>query len=467
MLLAIGDARRRGSCPSLSTASALDQVGDLFAVVYLLLLGTVFLALAGLDTGTAFGGMGASREMTIAAIAEPTILVAIFALSVAAGSSNLGAIVAATLDHPSAAASPASLLAFAALVVVTIAETGRLPVDNPTTHLELTMIHEAMILEYSGPDLALVELAAHLRLVVFLGLLANLFLPWGIATTAATPRPRGRCGGRRASRSPCSPQRSRSSRCSSPRCGCSGCPSCSPPRSSWPSWPSPRRSSWPESTMSETAFVQLLDLAAGLVLVTSFAALWLRRLVTVTRVIAIQGFALAAVAAVIGLYEKDTELVAIAVVVGGLRGLVLPGLIIRAVRSGDEHREVESLINVPASLLAASGLTLIAYATTRDVVSLSDTAQVRALPLGVAVALIGILLIVSRRKAVLQILGVLMLDNGIALVMFLGTSGVPLAVELGIASDVLLAVFILQVLTNRIRHKFGGTDLDQLRELRD
>ena len=173
-----------GIVPFLSTTSALDQVGDLFAVVYLLLLGTVFLALAGLDTGTAFGGMGSSRGMTITAIAEPTVLVAIFALSVSTGSSNLGAIVAATLAHPSTAASPESLLAFAALAVVTIAETGRIPVDNPSTHLELTMIHEAMVLEYSGPDLALVELAAHVRLVVFLGLLANLFVPWGIATTA-------------------------------------------------------------------------------------------------------------------------------------------------------------------------------------------------------------------------------------------------------------------------------------------
>ena len=169
--------------PFLSTRSALDQVGDLFAVVYLLLLGTVFLSLAGLDAGTAFGGMGASRAMTITAIAEPTVLVAIFALSVSSGSSNLGAIVSSTLANPSTAASPQSLLAFAALAVVTIAETGRLPVDNPSTHLELTMIHEAMILEYSGPDLALLELAAHLRLVVFLGLLANLFVPWGIATT--------------------------------------------------------------------------------------------------------------------------------------------------------------------------------------------------------------------------------------------------------------------------------------------
>lgn len=169
--------------PFLSTRSGLDQIGDLFAVVYLLLLGTVFLALAGLDTGTAFGGMGSSREMTVAALAEPTILVAILALSVRAGSSNLAAIVTSALDHPRTVAAPETVLAFAALMVVTLAETGRLPVDNPSTHLELTMIHEAMILEYSGPDLALVELAAHMRLVIFLGLLANLFVPWGIATT--------------------------------------------------------------------------------------------------------------------------------------------------------------------------------------------------------------------------------------------------------------------------------------------
>jgi formate hydrogenlyase subunit 4 len=172
-----------GIVPLLTTSSALDPVGDLFAVVYLLLLGTVFLALAGLDPGTAFGGMGSSRAMTVAALAEPTILLAIFALSVRAGSSNLAAIVTTTLDRPSAVASPESMLAFAALAAVTLAETGRVPVDNPSTHLELTMIHEAMILEYAGPDLALVELAAHVRLALFLALLANLFVPWGIATT--------------------------------------------------------------------------------------------------------------------------------------------------------------------------------------------------------------------------------------------------------------------------------------------
>jgi formate hydrogenlyase subunit 4 len=175
--------------PLLSTASPLDRAADLFAVVGLLALGTVTLALAALDTGTAFGGMGASREMTILALVEPTILVAVFALSARVGSTNLAEIVTTTLHDPLRVASPASLLAAAALVIVVIAETGRLPVDNPATHLELTMIHEAMVLEYAGRDLALVELAASMRLTILLGLLSSLFAPWGIAGTGFAALP--------------------------------------------------------------------------------------------------------------------------------------------------------------------------------------------------------------------------------------------------------------------------------------
>jgi formate hydrogenlyase subunit 4 len=174
-----------GVVPFVTTASAIGPAADLFAVVALLAMGTATLALAAIDTGTAFGGMGASREMTIMALAEPTLLVSIFALSVRAGSTNLAAIVTATVHNPAQVVSPAGVLAAAALALVTIAETGRLPVDNPATHLELTMVHEAMILEYAGPDLALIELASAMRLAVFLGLLATLFAPWGIATTAA------------------------------------------------------------------------------------------------------------------------------------------------------------------------------------------------------------------------------------------------------------------------------------------
>lgn len=170
--------------PFVTADSAINPVADLFAVVALLTLGAVALALAGLDTSTAFGGMGASRETTILALVEPTLLVAVFALSVPVGSTNIAAIVSSTLHDPARVISSVSLLAAVALVVVIVAETGRLPVDNPATHLELTMVHEAMVLEYAGPDLALVELASAMRLSVFLGLLATLFLPWGIATTA-------------------------------------------------------------------------------------------------------------------------------------------------------------------------------------------------------------------------------------------------------------------------------------------
>jgi len=169
--------------PLIAAPLPFDAVGDLLTVVYLMLLGTFFLALAGLDPGTAFGGMGASREMTVAAIAEPTIALAIFGLAVGAGSTNLGRIVAETLSNPGAVINPGHLLGFAALFIVMLAETGRLPVDNPATHLELTMIHEAMALEYSGRYLALIEWAAGLKLLVFFSLLANLFLPWGVATT--------------------------------------------------------------------------------------------------------------------------------------------------------------------------------------------------------------------------------------------------------------------------------------------
>jgi formate hydrogenlyase subunit 4 len=160
---------------------------DLFVVVSVLLLGTVALALVGLDAGSAFGGMGSSRHMTIAALVEPTVLVSVYALSIPVGSSALSRIVQARVAHPASVASPVSLLALVALLVAVVAETGRLPVDNPATHLELTMVHEAMVLESSGRDLAWLELGSWLRLGALLGLLGSLLLPWGIAGAVTLP----------------------------------------------------------------------------------------------------------------------------------------------------------------------------------------------------------------------------------------------------------------------------------------
>jgi formate hydrogenlyase subunit 4 len=154
---------------------------DLFVVVSVLLVGTVALALLGLESGTAFGGMGSSRHMMIAALVEPTVLVAVYALSVPVGTTALSSILQARMSDPTTVISPVSLLALVALSIVVLAETGRLPVDNPATHLELTMVHEAMILESSGRDLGWLELGSWLRLTALLGLVVNLALPWGVA----------------------------------------------------------------------------------------------------------------------------------------------------------------------------------------------------------------------------------------------------------------------------------------------
>jgi formate hydrogenlyase subunit 4 len=167
--------------PMVATEAPLSLFGGVLAVVYLLALGRFFLALGGLDTGTSFGGLGSSREMTISAIAEPAMMVAIFTVAIAANSTNLSEVAKSAVGQSWRFLAPSQMLAFGALFIVLIAETGRIPVDNPATHLELTMIHEAMILEYSGPYLALIEWGASLKQLVLMTLLVNTFVPFGLS----------------------------------------------------------------------------------------------------------------------------------------------------------------------------------------------------------------------------------------------------------------------------------------------
>ena len=169
--------------PVLTTAGPLQSLGNIILLMYVFLLGTFFLALAGLDAGSSFGGMGASREMAVAALAEPTVMIAIFAIALRAGSTGLNEMIGRSVSDPLLLLNPGHLLAFSSFFIVALAETGRLPVDNPSTHLELTMIHEAMILEYSGRYLALIEWASAIKLFLFLTLLGNVFVPWGIAVS--------------------------------------------------------------------------------------------------------------------------------------------------------------------------------------------------------------------------------------------------------------------------------------------
>ncbi len=160
---------------------------DLIAIAALIGSARFFLALAGLDVGTSFGGIGSSREVTIASLAEPAMIMIVFTLALIAGSTQLSTMAQFMLSQD--VGLRVSLgLALVALIIVAITENARIPVDNPATHLELTMVHEAMVLEYSGRHLALIELAASLKLLLYISLIACLFVPWGLATTAAGPR---------------------------------------------------------------------------------------------------------------------------------------------------------------------------------------------------------------------------------------------------------------------------------------
>ena len=166
--------------PTFATGLAFSPAADLIAIVSLLGSARFMLALAGLDVGTSFGGIGSSREMMIASLAEPALLMIAFTLSLLAGSTQLSS-VATYMQGPAAGLRVSLAMALVGLVMVAIAENARIPVDNPATHLELTMVHEAMILEYSGRHLAVIEAAASLKLLLYLSIIGCVFIPWGVA----------------------------------------------------------------------------------------------------------------------------------------------------------------------------------------------------------------------------------------------------------------------------------------------
>jgi hydrogenase-4 component E len=220
--------------------------------------------------------------------------------------------------------------------------------------------------------------------------------------------------------------------------------------------------------MIDISYPQSLDLAAGLFLLSAIGVLWRHQLAAMIRLLGLQGAALSAVVAILGTHQRSLELVLVAAGLGVLRVAVLPWLAARALGSTPaEARETRPVLNVSTSLLAAAALTLLAYAVTRPLVRLSASPATTILPAAVAVVLIGLFTLVTRRRAVSQVVGFLLLDNGITATAFLAAAGVPLIVELGVSFDLLLVVLVLQVLTTRLRAAFGSSDLDELRELHD
>ena len=220
--------------------------------------------------------------------------------------------------------------------------------------------------------------------------------------------------------------------------------------------------------MASETFAQLVGLSTGVLLLSAVLLVWRRSLRAQVALLATQGVALAVLVLVLGLHEADAELLAVAALVLVLKAVVLPLILVRTVaRLGVGGREETPVINTTASLIALSLLTMLAYLVSRPLLTLGDGPTTTAVPVGIALVLYGMLLLATRRHAVSQLLGFLVLDNGIATVAFLIAGGVPLVVELGVSLDVLLVVLILQVLTSHIRTEFGVADLDDLSELRD
>ena len=173
-----------GLVPTFAGGLEFSWAADLIALISLLGFGRFFLALAGMDIGTSFGGIGSSREMLIASLAEPAMMLTVFTVALVAGSTQLSTI-AATMSGTGVGLRVSLGMALVALIMVAIAENARIPIDNPSTHLELTMVHEAMVLEYSGRHLALIELSASLKLMLYMSLIACIFVPWGMAAPGA------------------------------------------------------------------------------------------------------------------------------------------------------------------------------------------------------------------------------------------------------------------------------------------
>ena len=220
--------------------------------------------------------------------------------------------------------------------------------------------------------------------------------------------------------------------------------------------------------MNQDTYTAILNLAAGAFLLTAVLIVWHLELRAIVRLLAWQSVALAAIPLTEGIYEGDAALVTVGAVVLLLRAVALPLLLARAVGTEEEERrESTPVVNTTSSLLITAVLTVLAYAVTRPIIALDPSPATRAVPAAFAVILIAVFVMVSRRRAVSQAVGFMMLDNGIAATAFLITAGVPLIVELGVSLDVLFAVLVLGLLAGHMRLAFGGTDLDQLRELRD
>ena len=449
--------------PTFATGLLFSWSADLIAIAALLGSARFFLALAGLDVGTSFGGIGSSREVMIAALAEPAMLMIVFTLGLVVGSTQLSTIAEHMISAP--VGLRVSLgLALVALIIVGLAENARIPVDNPATHLELTMVHEAMVLEYSGRHLAMIELAGSLKLLLYVSLIICVFTPWGLA-------PSGRdwanyslgvvayavklgIAGFALAFFETSLAKMRVFRVpqflgGALMLGLLG-PFC--------------YSSREASDMDRLAFDLAHFLAGGLVLV-SFIMLYQDRLYALLNMFAIHALVLTLSVAWQAYVQHAPHLYVTAAIALVFKAIIVPVALHRMIVRLGIHRQIESVVGIGPTMLAGMGLVALSMVVILRVTPDADPLAREDLAFALAVILLGLLIMVTRRNAVSQVVGFMSFENGLILAAT-GAKGMPLVVEISVAFSILIAFIVIGIFLFRIRERFDTVDVHALDRFR-
>ncbi|MCU0663757.1 MAG: NADH-quinone oxidoreductase subunit H [Myxococcota bacterium] len=407
--------------PLASTSSPFGFAGDVILFAYLLALGRFVTMAAALDTGSPFEGMGASREAAFSALVEPALFLVLGIICLPAASVSFSNAWAALPWQHWGVAHPCLLAASAALFIVLLTENSRIPVDDPNTHLELTMIHEVMVLDHSGPDFAFILYGASIKLFLFGSLLIHLLLPIsaGISWQNAALFLGGQVG-----------------------------------MAILVGIVESRR------TMNlYSDFLLLFVVMLNLYIVSA------NRLTACVKASALQGAALALLPIIMWWNGSPTPLVhVILMAVGTLafKAIVIPIMLARAIRNVDARREVEPFVSLHLSLLLAALLVGVSF-WLAGALELSAGAPSRLLvPASFSTLLIGFLVLVSRKKAITQVIGYLMIENGVFVFSQSVAAKLPFVVELGVLLDLLVAIFVMNIVIHQINREFDHINVDKL-----
>ena len=448
-----------GLVPTFATGLVLSPAADLIAIVALLGTARFMLALAGLDVGTSFGGIGSSREMMIASLAEPAMLLVAFTVSLLAGSTQLSS-VATFMQGPDVGVRVSLAMALVGLVMVAIAENARIPVDNPATHLELTMVHEAMILEYSGRHLAVIEAAASLKLLLYLSLVGCVFVPWGVAVAgqdlaAYADRPAGL-------RDQARDRRLAAGRIRDHRGQDAGLP-----RFRFPGRGPHARSAGRASALRFAKHVMdrlALDIAhlfaGGLVLV-SFMLLYQDRMFGLLNIFALHAFVVSVSVAWQAYIQSAPHLYITAAIALVVKAIAIPVVLHRIIVRLGIHRNIETVVGIGQTMFVGIGLVALSILVMRPIAAEAGTLVREDLAFALSVILLGLLMMVSRRNAVGQVIGFMSIENGLILAAT-GAKGMPLVVEISVAFSILVALIVIGIFLFRIRERFDSVDIHAL-----